>query len=248
MADHETENLATKYDTFYQADQNSPEAKPITLKGWPRNRNEAMVYLARPGGRLLEIGSGTGPVVATLAPQFDFALGTELSAVRTENARTRWQHIPNLEFRHTTLETLVEQEAEPFDCIIWADVIEHVVDIIGTMKLLAQLSRPGTQLVTVTPNIAYLPRRWRALQGYAPATSSLFDTNEGFFVDRPEETILRDGGHLHYITFSQLDILYHTSGFQVEQRLGVGNRFSQLRNWWPTLLSGAVCVSGTYRG
>ena len=177
------------------------------------------------------------------------SLGTELSALRTQKcSRHVGKQTPNLEFRQTSLESLAEQETEPFDCIIWADVIEHVVDIIGTMKLIAQLSRPGTQLVTVTPNIAYLPRRWRALQGLAPATSSLFDANEGFFPDRPAETILRDGGHLHYITFSQLELLYEMSGFQVDQRLGIGQRFSKLRHLWPTLLSGAVCVSGVYRG
>ena len=186
--------------------------------------------------------------MATLASQFDYALGTELSAVRAENAQARWQHIPNLEFRQTSLEDLAEQETEPFDCIIWADVIEHVVDIIGTMKTIAKLSRPGTQLVTVTPNVAYLPRRWRALQGYAPATSALFDKNEGFLADRPADTILRDGGHLHYITFRQLELLYKNTHFRPEKRIGIGNRFSKIRNLWPTLFSGAVCISGTYEG
>ena len=214
MSEQENDNLATKSDAFYAADETQTKGTLTQWGGWPKNRNGAMVYLARPGGRLLEIGSGAGSVVATLAPQYDMALGTELSAVRTESAQTRWQQIPNLSFRQTTLENLAEQETEPFDCIIWADVIEHVVDIIGTMKTIAKLSRPGAQLVTVTPNIAYLPRRWRALQGYAPATSSLFDRNEGFLADHPERTSLRDGGHLHYITFRQLELLYQMSGFR----------------------------------
>ena len=42
-----------------------------------------------------------------------------------------------------------------FDCIIWAAVIEHIVDVIAAMHILASFSRPGTQPVTVTPNVAF---------------------------------------------------------------------------------------------
>lgn len=248
MADQETNNLAERYDTLYASDQNTVnDAELITLQGWPKHRNEAMVYLTKEGGRLLEIGCGTGSVMATLALQFNQLIGTELSDVRTQSAKQRWQHIPNLTFLNATIEELLAKNDESFDCIIWADVVEHVVDVIGTMKQLAQLSHVGTQLITVTPNIAYLPRRVKALQGYAPATSVHYDRNEGF-AKNPYETIIRDGGHLHYFSFSQLETLYRVAGFEPEIRLGIGNRFGKLRDVWPTLLSGAVCVSGTYRG
>ena len=72
MSETENDNLAAKYDEFYAADETDNEAKLIqVLARWPKNRNEAMVYLARPGGRLLEIGSG---VPDLLWPRFARAI------------------------------------------------------------------------------------------------------------------------------------------------------------------------------
>lgn len=71
--------------------------------------------------------------------------------------------------------------------------------------------------------------------------------NEGFAKD-PSETILLDLGHLHYFTFRQVEILYRLAGFQPERRLGIGKPFGRLRTLWPSLLSGQVCVSGTFQG
>jgi hypothetical protein len=62
------------------------------------------------------------------------------------------------------------------------------------------------------------------------------------------ETILLDLGHLHYFTFRQVEILYRLAGFRPERRLGIGKPFGRLRNLWPTLLNGQVCVSGTFQG
>ncbi|MBK8905043.1 MAG: hypothetical protein IPM53_27935 [Anaerolineaceae bacterium] len=46
----------------------------------------------------------------------------------------------------------------------------------------------------------------------------------------------------------KVEILYQIAGFEPEQRLGVGHNLTRLRNWWPTLLSGLVCISGTFQG
>jgi hypothetical protein len=186
-------------------------------------------------------------VLATLAPHFDKVVGTELSPVRAERARRSLAHLPNCRIVNEPLERLAEWADHPFDCIIWADVLEHVLDVIGAMHILAGLSRPGTQLVTVTDNISFLPQRLRILFGKAPTTAWAAYPNEGFAED-PRETILLDLGHLHYFTFRQVEILYRLAGFRPERRLGVGKRFNRLRNWSPTLLSGQVAVSGIYTG
>ncbi len=247
--------LGEKYDQLYpekQGDKDIDSAlnvsvKPVRVNSWPTDRHQALVYLARPGGRLLEIGCGQGQVLATLAPHFDEVIGTELSITRAERTRQNLAYLPNCRILNESLETLGTTATLPFDCIIWADVIEHIVDVIETMHLVAGLSRPGTQLVTVTPNVAYLPQRLRLLRGWSPNTSLPLHRNEGF-TDDPAKTILRDGGHLHYFTFRQVEILYQIAGFKPEQRMGIGGRLSRFRNYWPTLLSGAVCVSGVFQG
>ncbi|HEY76448.1 MAG TPA: class I SAM-dependent methyltransferase [Thermoflexia bacterium] len=242
--------LAAKYDEVYRdcAGQEAVDVrvKPIEVRGWPTDCRQAVVYLARPGGRLLEIGCGHGEVLAALAPYFDEVVGIELSSIRAERARQGLSHLPNCVVLNESLEGLAAKATSPFDCIIWADVIEHIVDVIGAMRILARLSRVGTQLVTVTPNVAFLPHRIRLLLGRAPTTAAAYP-NEGF-TDNPSHTILFDAGHLHYFTFRQVEMLYRLAGFRPERRLGIASRLSRLRNWWPTLLSSSVCISGTFQG
>lgn len=243
------EQLVAKYDQLYQneAVDDVPPVEPVTVSGWPADRKQALVYLARPGGRLLEIGCGRGEVLAALAPHFDEVVGTELSSVRTQRTQQALAHLPNGRILNEPLENLPNVTKRPFDCIVWADVIEHVVDVIEAMHVLARLSRPGTQLVTVTPNVGFLPQRWNILRGRAPNTAIPWLPNEGF-APNPADTPMLDAGHLHYFTFRQVEILYELAGFSPERRLGVGSRFVWLSRHWPTLFSGLVCVSGTYRG
>ena len=253
MAAENKDDATAKYDQLYQnelvSEQTAAEIRvqPLQFAGWPRERKEALVYLARPGGRLLEVGCGRGEVLATLAPHFQEAVGVELSPLRAERARRGLAHLANCRVVQTALEGLPEMERPPFDCIVWADVIEHIADVIGAMRILAGLCRPGSQLVTVTPNVAFLPQRLRMLLGRAPNTALPWYPNEGFAAD-PGQTILLDAGHLHYFTYRQVEILYQIAGFRPERRLGIGTRFSRLRNLWPTLLSGQVCLAGTFVG
>lgn len=237
--------LGERYDQLYAADQQLEDAPllPIAVAGWPADRNQALVFLTRPGGRLLEIGCGQGRVLATLAPQFDHVVGTELSSVRADATRRRLAHLPNCTIFCGDLAELAADPTQRFDCILWADVIEHIGDVVGAMHTVARLANPGAQLVTVTPNVAYLPQRLRLLLGRGPATSLPLHRNEGF-TDEPNQTVLLDGGHFHYFTYRQVEILYRLAGFTPERRMGIGGRLSKVRNIWPTLLSGAVCVAG----
>jgi len=170
------EMLAAKYDLIYQRDAlgeqveqdpNSLRPELVRVKGWPADRWQALVFLARPGDRLLEIGCGVGHLLATLAPHFDEVIGTELSPIRAERARHALAHLPNCRIFNEPLESLADTLDPPSDCIIWADVLEHIIDVIGAMHILAGLSRPGTQLVTVTDNIAFLAQRLNLLRGRA---------------------------------------------------------------------------------
>ncbi len=245
--------MQEKYDQLYGneavgADENAEAIHliPVRLTDKPDDRKQALVQMARPGGRLLEIGCGTGDVLATLAPHYDEVVGTELSLVRAKRTQLALSHLPHCRIIHEPLETMVDLFDTPFDCIIWADVIEHIADVVGAMHVLAKLSKLDTQLVTITPNVAFLPQRLNMLRGHAPNTAFPGYANEGF-TQNPAQTKLLDHGHLHYFTYRQIEMLYQIAGFCPEQRLAVGTRFYRLRRWWPTLLSGLVCVSGTYQ-
>ncbi len=243
------QNLSAKYDEIYRPTSDSDNRLHLVSVAsgqWPRNRNEAIIHQAHAGGRLLEIGCGNGSVLNTLAPNYDEAIGIELSAERVAHAQRNLAHFSNCKVICGSVSDLSTKADAPFDCIVWADVIEHIPDVIETMHLLAQLSRPGTQLITVTPNIAYLLQRLKLLAGRSVCTSLPLHRNNGFLPDA-QKTVLLDGGHLHYFTFRQVEMLYEIAGFRPQRRLGFGSRLSRLRDVWPTLLSGAVCISGAYQ-
>ena len=185
---------------------------------------------------MLEIGCGRGEVLAALAPHVERVVGTELSQVRAQRVRRDLAHLPNWRILTGTSEDLAETAAPPFDCIVWADVIEHVVDVLAVFRDIARLAKPGGFLVTVTPNVASLKRRLALARGRFPSTSG---SDEGFGMPEGE---MFDGGHVHYFTFRSVERLHREHGFDADvARLGFG-RFGRLHDLWPTLLSGGVAA------
>ncbi len=238
------EKLSEQYNLLYA----TATKREILTRGWPQNRLEALTFFARPGGRLLEIGCGDGEVLFNLSRHFDSIYGTELSEIRIARAQQLLNRHPDYHISHETLEEFVERlgGSLTFDCILWADVVEHVVDPLLAFRNIANLCTRGTQLITSTPNIAFFPHRLRLLLGKFPSTSLPIHADEGF--TRSSKTILLDGGHLHYFTYNMLIRLYRLNGFNNIRCYGLGQRFSRLRNLCPRLLSGNALVVGYYGG
>lgn len=231
--------LREGYDAVYGR---SDEGVAIADGGWPRDRYAALVRLAGAGQSVLDVGCGDGDVLAALAPRFKFLAGVELSPNRVANARARLERQPvPTEILEANIERGLDFDAGTFEVIVWADVIEHVVDVFGAMDEIARLLAPGGRLVTVTPNIAGIRKRLKLARGVFPSTSG---TDEGMGV-RPGE--LFDGGHLHYFTFGAIEKLYRRAGLSPDRRMGFG-RFGRLHDVAPTLLSGEVAVVGSKRG
>ncbi|HIP72757.1 MAG TPA: class I SAM-dependent methyltransferase, partial [Anaerolineae bacterium] len=140
----EMDRLQAKYNALYEkeavdglseAEKETLHVEPAHVDDWPADRKQALVYLTRPGGRLLEIGCGQGEVLAALAPHFDEVVGTELSSVRAARTRLALAHLDNVRILSEPLENLPDTAVTPFDCIVWADVIEHIVDVIAAMRI-----------------------------------------------------------------------------------------------------------------
>jgi hypothetical protein len=77
-----------------ERDLENEAVKPMKLRGWPTDRKQALVYLARPGASLLEIRCGRDEVSAALAPHYETVVGTEISAVRALRACRGLAHSP----------------------------------------------------------------------------------------------------------------------------------------------------------
>ncbi len=106
--------------------------------------------------RVLEVGCGTGGVLASLEP--DAGLGVDISERMIEKARSRFAGADNLSFK---IGDATEVAAlGPFDAVISADVFEHVPDWRAVARAMVGACRPGGVVAISTPNPGWAVPLW----------------------------------------------------------------------------------------
>jgi 2-polyprenyl-3-methyl-5-hydroxy-6-metoxy-1,4-benzoquinol methylase len=103
---------------------------------------------ARTGGRLLDIGCGSGAGMIRMAD-----LGWQVEGVDFDEEAVRLAASQDLAVRFGS----VEQQAYPaasFDAIVTSHVLEHVWDPDGLLRECHRILKPGGRLVCITPNAA----------------------------------------------------------------------------------------------
>jgi SAM-dependent methyltransferase len=118
-------------------------------------------FLVSPGQRVLELGCGTGRLLAALHPAK--GIGLDISARMVEEARGRH---PHLDFVHGDIEDekVLEELGGPFDVIIMADTAGYLDDIQATFRALRRLCTPQTRVI-----FAHYSPGWRPLLRLAEA-------------------------------------------------------------------------------
>jgi SAM-dependent methyltransferase len=120
-----------------------------------------MRFLIPSGKRVLELGCGTGDLLAALEPAY--GVGVDFSAMTLGRAK---QLHPGLDFVRGDVEdpaTLAGIEG-PFDYIVIADTIGMFDDIDGTLKLVHHLCAPSTRII-----ISYYSHLWEPILKLAEA-------------------------------------------------------------------------------
>lgn len=125
--------------------------------------NEARLLTSRPGGKLLDVGCGSG---AWLSDMRD--LGWEVRGLDFDAAAIAIAIGRGLQVDHGQLETQRYPD-ESFDAITLNHVIEHVPDPFATMAECCRILKRGGQLIVFTPNSASLGHQlfkesWRGLE------------------------------------------------------------------------------------
>lgn len=136
-------------------------------------------------GRLLEIGSSTGEMLAAASPAFE-AIGVEADAQTSAAARAR-----GLQCVNGTLFDARFPDAH-FDAAVLYHVIEHLPSPVAAVRELQRIVKPGGWLVMEAPNIQtiwfrLLGPRWRQfipdhLFFFSPATFTRLCVENGFAV------------------------------------------------------------------
>jgi len=105
------------------------------------------------GLRLLDVGCGGGLVAEPMR-----RLGADVVAIDAaeRNVKTAMIHARDsrleIDYRATTVETLVENDEKPFDIVLNLEVVEHVADPALFLKSSASLVKPGGLMIVATIN------------------------------------------------------------------------------------------------
>jgi ubiquinone/menaquinone biosynthesis C-methylase UbiE len=224
--------MRDKYDRFYATTLTKEHIPTIIVRGWPKNRLEAIVAQGGNGDRLLDIGCGSGHLLYQFRERFKSLIGLEFSPHRLEQAKA---NLEGLSFTPLigSAEDLSAIDSNSIDQISSADTIEHIPDVYKATQEMYRVLRPNGRLIINTPNIAFIKKRFLLLVGRFPSTSQ---PNEGISDD-----ILFDGGHLHYFTFRSLRLVLTNVDFTIEKECGYGP-LGRIHDLWPQLLSGGVQI------
>lgn len=147
---------------------------------------------------VLDVGCGTGILGAHLKQRgVDRVIGVELdpdAAATAEYVLDR-VHVGDIEGLD------LPYEANTFDCIIFADVLEHLRDPWGLLKRLVPLLKAGGRVVVSLPNV----RHWSVVRGLL----------QGEWAYLPAG--LLDRGHLRFFTLQSGRTLLETAGLVIRE-------------------------------
>lgn len=142
-------------------------------------------FLIPPNSLVLEIGCGTGELLASLRPSR--GLGIDFSPKMIEVAR---RNFPDLEFQVGDLEDL--RITETFDYILIGNVIGHVDDIQNALEQLKKVCNPDTRII-----IVYFNYLWEPILKFAEAV--------GLRMKRPEQ---------HWLPLEDIENLLRLNDFE----------------------------------
>jgi ubiquinone/menaquinone biosynthesis C-methylase UbiE len=107
-------------------------------------------FVIPPGSSVLELGSGTGELLAALRPSE--GMGVDISPKMVEIARTRF---PQLEFLVADAETL--EPGRTFDYVVLSDLLGHLEDIWTTLRNLRRAVHSDSRVVITYYNYLWEP-------------------------------------------------------------------------------------------
>ena len=130
---------------------------------------ETIDAYAVPGGRVLDIGCGTGFLLEQLAGRGFSGVGVDLSPESVEIAQARLAELGAADRLRAEVGSAYEPPDGPFDLVTITDVLEHLEDPRACLTAARERLAPGGLVVVSTPNRRSLhgARRWTSK--YIPA-------------------------------------------------------------------------------
>jgi 2-polyprenyl-3-methyl-5-hydroxy-6-metoxy-1,4-benzoquinol methylase len=186
----------------------------------------------RVGGNVLEIGTGSGYGMQTLAP-------VARTLITVDKREPGGLEVPEgVEFRRMKVPP-VDMPSAAFDFVVSFQVIEHIKDDFAFLDEVKRVLKPGGKFIVTTPNApASLTRNpWHVREYTAGQFSSLMGSRFGkveargvFGDERVMDYYRRNRESVRRITrFDPLDLQHRLPGWMLRLPYDVANRLSRRR-------------------
>lgn len=165
----------------------------------PNLSHTQVVDLVGSGRTVLDVGCAEGDVARLLKARGCTVSGLDFDGEAAEKARADLDRLVIADLDRTRLSDHFEREQ--FDVIVFADVLEHLMDPTAALVDAAALLRPGGSVVVSVPNITHGSVRLALLQGRWRYT----------------ETGLLDRTHIRFFNRDGFVSLFADAGYRVEE-------------------------------
>jgi 2-polyprenyl-3-methyl-5-hydroxy-6-metoxy-1,4-benzoquinol methylase len=148
---------------------------------------------------ILEVGAGFGALGRILRQRRDVVIdAVEINPAAASHLATVYRHHWIGDIESLVLDGALDQ----YDCIIFSDVLEHLVDPWTTLRNLVRRLRPGGVVVSSIPNVRNIGLIYRLL------LQGRWDYEESGLLDRT---------HLRFFTRASIFELMQSAGLEIEQ-------------------------------
>ena len=175
--------------------------EPARAGAYRGERPEVQALVPSDARRVLDLGCSAGAIGAALKRDRDVeVVGIEIDPTYAREAATRLDRVIPGDVEHAL--SRAEELGGRFDCLIAADVLEHLVDPWSALAQAAQLLEPrGTAIVSL-PNVRFFETFWQlGVRGTWP---------------RREQGIF-DRSHLRWFTLKDARELVEQAGLDLQQ-------------------------------
>ena len=191
-----------------------------------RRDMELIAELVPPGSRVLDLGCGSGELLAHLRDKRGCSgYGVEIADANVLACTARGVNVLQLNLE----DGLAMFEDQSFDVVLQLDTMQHLRN---TERMLRETVRVGRVGIVSFPNFAHWPNRLRVVSGRMPITKAL-----------PYEWY--DTPNIRVGTYADFEVLARKEGFRVLDAFGIQD--AEVVRRWPNLMA-SVAVFKFERG
>ncbi len=178
-------------------------------------RDEMLAFLPEKADSFLEVGCGGGTFGNLVKAKYNCEYwGIELNPVAARVAETRLDRV----FLGGAPETIYALPERRFDCIVFNDVLEHLVDPYKVLREIKKYLNPGGSVVASIPNVRHFETMCKLVFGKTW---------------RYQDAGILDRTHLRFFTEITTREFFEEQGYRIDKMAGINrstSRFEHLVN------------------